>query len=403
MIARTIVGGLMSVGVDIIDNRISPPPLIRNYLRAENHKGGIHVRQSPYYRKNVDIIFFGPSGRDLSSGKTKSIERLFFMEDYRRAPFDKIGRLESSVHANESYRENFIRALDIDAFKKKKMKCVIDYTHGLSAPIFPGLLGILGCEVISLNAYLNHHKLTLTTQDVSSNLKQLSTIVTSLNADAGFMINQSAESIIMIDEKGRQINHQEILAIVTELFLRSYDVKSIAVPISATALIDKIASEVKVMKTMNRHRAMIEAADMQDVSYVGGTRGGFIFKDFLFACDGMFAVAKIVELMIKNDIHPGELLDQFKFPVMLYEEIICPKELKGNLMRFITEESSSLKRSLLDGIKIFDDSGWILINPHREKAAFTIQVESENPDYARKLLEEWKNKLINWRDQLKNT
>jgi len=405
MIARTIVGGLMSVGVDIIDNRISPPPLIRNYLRTENHKGGIHVRQSPYYGKNVDIIFFGPSGRDLSSGKTKSIERLFFMEDYRRAPFDKLGRLESSVNANESYRENFIRALDIDAFKKKKMKIVIDYAHGLSAPIFPGLLGILGCEVISLNAYLDHHKLTLTTQDISSNLKQLSTIVTSLNADAGFMINQSAESIIMIDEKGRQINNQEILVIVTELFLRSYNVKSIAVPINATALIDKIASErnVKVVKTMNSHRAMIEAADMQDTSYVGGTRGGFIFKNFLFACDGMFAVAKIVELMIKNDIHLGELLDQFKFPAMLHEEIICPKELKGNLMRFITEESSSLKRSLLDGIKIFDDSGWILINPHREKPAFTIQVESENPDHAKKLLEEWKNRLITWRDNLKNT
>ncbi|NVM01279.1 MAG: NTP transferase domain-containing protein [Candidatus Helarchaeota archaeon] len=405
MIERALIGGLMSVGVDIVDNRISPPPLIRNYLRAEEHRGGIHVRLSPYYEKNVDIIFFGPTGRDLTSGKTKSIERLFFMEDYRRASFDKIGRLEFSVHANESYRENFLEALDINAFKKKKTKIVIDYGCGLSAPILPGLLGTLGCEVISLNAYLNYHKLMLSPEDISSNLKQLSTIVTSLNADAGFMINQSAESIIMIDEKGRQINHQEILAIVTELFLRSNDAKSIAVPISATNLIDKIASKrnVKVIKTMNSHRAMIDAADMGDVRYVGGTRGGFIFKDFLFACDGMFAVAKIVELMIKNDIHPGELLDQFKFPVMLYEEIICPKEIKGNLMRFITEESSSLKRSLLDGIKIFDDFGWILINPHREKAAFTIQVESENPNYAKKLLEEWKNKLINWRDRLKTT
>jgi mannose-1-phosphate guanylyltransferase/phosphomannomutase len=404
MITRAFVSGLMSIGVNIVDNRISPPPVIRNYLRTGNHNGGVHVRQSPYYNKNIDIIFFGPTGRDLSTGKTKSVERLFFMEDYRRATYENIGRLEFSVHANESYQENFIKALDMNTFKKKKMKIVIDYSCGLAAPISSSLLGIFGCEAISLNAYLDPRKLTSNTEDISSNLKQLSTIVTSLNSDVGFMINQSAESIIMIDEKGRLINNQEILAIVTELFISAYETKSIAVPINSTGIIDTIASKrnVKVIRTMNSHRAMIEAADMKDVIFVGGTRGGFIFSDFLFACDGIFAVAKILELMIKNNIHPGELLDQLNFPTILYSKINCPKELKGKLMRVITEETSSLKRTLLDGIKIFYDYGWIFVNPHREKAVFEIQVESENLDYAKKLLEEWENKILIWRDKIKS-
>jgi len=404
MITRAFVSGLMSIGVNIVDNRISPPPVIRNYLRTGNHNGGVHVRQSPYYNKNIDIIFFGPTGRDLSTGKTKSVERLFFMEDYRRATYENIGRLEFSVHANESYQENFIKALDMNTFKKKKMKIVIDYSCGLAAPISSSLLGIFGCEAISLNAYLDPRKLTSNTEDISSNLKQLSTIVTSLNSDVGFMINQSAESIIMIDEKGRLINNQEILAIVTELFISAYETKSIAVPINSTGIIDTIASKrnVKVIRTMNSHRAMIEAADMKDVIFVGGTRGGFIFSDFLFACDGIFAVAKILELMIKNNIHPGELLDQLNFPTILYSKINCPKELKGKLMRVITEETSSLKRTLLDGIKIFYDYGWVFVNPHREKAVFEIQVESENLDYAKKLLEEWENKILIWRDKIKS-
>ncbi len=403
MITRAFVSGLMSVGINIVDNRVSPPPLIRNFLRTGKHKGGLHIRQSPYCDKNIDIIFFGPTGRDLLAGKTKSIEKLFFMEDYRRATFDKVGILEFSVHAHESYRENFLKALDIDIFENKKMKIVIDYSYGLAAPIFSSILGMLGCEVISLNAYLDQNKLTLSAKDISSNLKQLSTIVSSLNADVGFMINQSAESITMIDEKGRLIDNQEIVAIVTELFLRSFKVKSIAVPINTTGLIEKIASlrGVNVIRTMGSHRSMMEAADTEDVGFVGGTRGGFIFTDFLFACDGMFSIAKIIELIIKNDIHPGELLDQLKIPVMLCQEIVCPKELKGKLMRVITEESSNLKRSLLDGIKIFIDSGWILISPHREESTFIIQVESEDADYAKKLLEEWKNKLIDWRDKLK--
>jgi len=402
MILRAFVSGLMSVGVNIVDNRISPPPLIRNYLRTGKHKGGIFIRQSPYYEKNIDIIFFGPTGRDLPAGKTKSIEKLFFMEDYQRAIFNEVGKLEFSVYANESYQANFLKALDIDVFKNKRLKVVIDYSCGLAAPIFSALLGMLGCEVISLNAYLDFNKLTLSEGEVSSDLNQLSTIVTSLSADAGFMINQSAESIIMIDEKGRLINNQEITAIVTELFLRSYKVKSIAATIGSTNMIDKIASErgINVIRTMNSHRCMMEAADMEDVGFVGGTRGGFIFTDFLFACDGMFSIAKILELMIKSDIRIGELLDRLNIPVMLYDEITCSKENKGKLMRIITEESANLKRSLLDGIKIFLDSGWILISPHREKSTFTLQVESENPNDAKKLLEEWKDKLISWRDKL---
>ncbi len=402
MILRAFISGLMSIGVNVVNIRVSPPPMIRNYLRTGQHKGGIHIRQSPYNEKNADIIFFGPTGRDLPAGKTKSIEKLFFMEDYRRTSFESIGKLDYSVYADESYRENFLKALDLDVFKKKKMKIVIDYSYGLSAPVFPSLLGMLGCEVISLNAYLDEHRLTLSPEDILGNLNQLSTIVTSLKADAGFMINQSAESLKMIDERGQIIHPQILLAILTELYLNTYNAKAIAAPISATGYIDNIASQknVKVIRTMNSHRAMIDAADIEDVQFVGGTRGGFIYPDFLFACDAMYTVAKTVEMMIKNDIHLGDLIDKFRFPTSISEEITCPKELKGKFMRIITEHTAGLNRVLLDGIKIFDDNGWIFINPHREKSMFNLMVESDKKEEAQKLIYEWKGKLTDLRNTL---
>ncbi|MCK4966973.1 hypothetical protein KAS50_08070, partial [bacterium] len=316
--------------------------------------------------------------------------------------FESIGKLDYSVYADESYRENFLKALDLDVFKKKKMKIVIDYSYGLSAPVFPSLLGMLGCEVISLNAYLDERRLTLNPEDILGNLNQLSTIVTSLKADAGFMINQSAESLKMIDERGQIIHPQILLAILTELYLNTYNAKAIAAPISATGYIDNIASQknVKVIRTMNSHRAMIDAADIEDVQFVGGTRGGFIYPDFLFACDAMYTVAKTVEMMIKNDIHLGDLIDKFQFPTSISEEITCPKELKGKFMRIITEHTAGLNRVLLDGIKIFDDNGWIFINPHREKSMFNLMVESDKKEEAQKLIYEWKGKLTDLRNTL---
>ena len=62
-------------------------------------------------------------------------------------------------------------------------------------------------------------------------------------------------------------------------------------------------------------------------------------------------------------------------------------------MRLITEHSEGLNRVLLDGIKIFDNSGWVFINPHREKSLFNILVEAEEKDAAQSMLNEWKDKL----------
>ena len=62
-------------------------------------------------------------------------------------------------------------------------------------------------------------------------------------------------------------------------------VKKIAVPISASTEIERIASEygVEVNYTKNSHAAMMVASNKPNVGFVGGTRGGFIYPDYFFA------------------------------------------------------------------------------------------------------------------------
>ena len=93
MINRAIMSGIMSAGVHCIDLRTTSIPIVRHELRTGKERGGIHVRKSPFDRNSTDIIFFDAQGKDLPSSKTKSIERLFFGEDFSRAHHEQVGTI----------------------------------------------------------------------------------------------------------------------------------------------------------------------------------------------------------------------------------------------------------------------------------------------------------------------
>ena len=56
----------------------------------------------------MDIIFFDADGQDLSSKRTKAIERHFFSEDFLRAEYDVIGSMYFPERTTEAYRERFL-------------------------------------------------------------------------------------------------------------------------------------------------------------------------------------------------------------------------------------------------------------------------------------------------------
>jgi len=53
------------------------------------------------------------------------------------------------------------------------------------------ILGRLGIEVVSLNAYLSPQRVTKTSEEFQSAMDRLSTIVLTLKADAGFLIDRA--------------------------------------------------------------------------------------------------------------------------------------------------------------------------------------------------------------------
>jgi mannose-1-phosphate guanylyltransferase/phosphomannomutase len=402
MMNRALICGLISAGLNVDDIRIASIPMVRHELRSGRYAGGLHVRKSPVDKNQTDIIFFDSNGMDLPVGKAKAIERLFFGEDFPRVPHDKVGTINFPVRTIEGYVEKFLSALNIDAIRKQSFKIALDYSNGVAVTVLPNILGQLGCQVISLNAYLEPTKLTRSDEEFKKAVDELSQIVTSIRCDVGFMLNPGAERIWLIDERGKLLSDNRLLSIVTKLFLtvNAKKVKKIAVPISASLEVDLIASEygVEVVRTKNSHYGMMEAVLKDpEIKFVGGTKGGFIFPEFLFASDGMFAISKILELMALTELKIGEIEEKLPKLCLKRLSIPCPRDLKGKVMRYATLESEKFKRQLIDGVKIFfDDLTWILILPDRQRSEVHLFVESDDEKMVDKLIAEYSEKVKSW-------
>lgn len=398
MVYRSVITGLMSAGVNVNTVQVMPIPIVRHALPSIVEKGGIHIRRSPLDRKVVDILFFDEKGRDLSNQTSKAVERMFFREDFPRVGIDKVGRIEYPVRVADSYISDFLNHVDLKVLAEAKFKIVLDYSHGAATQVFPAILGHFDWDVVSLNAHPDSNRLSRTPLESERALLELSSIVKSTHANAGFLIDAGAEHIQAIDDTGRILSGERLAVIICHLFLQTHHPTRIAGPVSIPSQIPEMADKHGVVfnYTSEDLGALVNATENPDISLSIGRKGGFVFTDFHFAFDGMFSLVKLLELLACSQTTLAELNDELPQKSFANRTVACPWEAKGRVMRQVTEFSEGKSCLLLDGVKILLDDAWVLVIADRDRAACHIIAESSSAKQTSKLIDDYESLVKNW-------
>lgn len=404
IIKRAMLAGLTSVGVTINDLQLISIPQTRQELLSGKYVGGFHVRRSPRNPENTDIIIFSSDGRDINVSKSKSIERYFYGEDVSRVHYKQVGKILYLERANEIYINRFMSSLKVDLIKESKFNILIDYSFGLASYMLPQILGNLGVEAISLNNYVDATRFHPDPEGSNEKIDEIGKIMKSIGYELGFRIEPGAEKISLVDERGFWIPSQRLLTIVTKLFLEThkhFEPYKIAVSILATKEIEEIAKEynVEVVRIKNTHSAMMEATSEEKMLFVGGIHGGFIFKDFLFASDGMFTIAQILEMISQTKYKISDLDKNLPKRFTAHKLVKVAWDLKGFIMRKAMEYSDQLPRELVEGVKIFYGIDSVVLIPNNEIAAFEIYTDAETQELADKLVAQHEELINNWKQE----
>lgn len=408
MINRAIMTGILSTGVNVHDYGVTPMPVCRLLARGGSEVGGVHTRRSPFDTLLLDLKFFDSTGLDLHPGYEKTIERLFYREDFRRMPLEETGEMLFPIHGFEYYQNSFMSAIDAEPVRKAGFKIVLDYSYGSGSRIFPAILGKLDCEVIALNANLDGMKTTKTAEEFQKALRQLSTIVRSLDAHAGFLLDAGGEKVFIVDDTGEIIDGDTALNIVTLLTLKSSRAAgfkhTIAVPVTASRAIDHMAKTygVNVRRTKTTSRGLMEAASEgiksqeEGVVFVGEPTGGYIFPQFQPYFDGMYSIAKILEMLAKEGTRLHKLIREIPPSVLLQDRVSCSFENKGTVMRRLAEDAQGKDMILLEGIRINFKDEWLAAYPSQDHPYFHIVAEASTEQAARGLITKYAEKIKKW-------
>ncbi len=399
MIKRALISGLPSAGVHVADLHSVPVPVARYVTAALGMAGGIHVRLSPFDNRVVDITFFDEHGQDLGAATQRKIERVFFQEDFRRVYLEDIARIFDPPQVQELYLSAFRKSLDMEALRAigKDVRLVVDYANSSAARVLPTILDELNFDVLAINSTLDDSKLYQTAQEYEKGMDLLAAMVPVVGANFGVRLDTGGERIYLVDDRGRRVEGVRALVLMVALSLAAHGGGAVAVPVSAPSAIERLAEPygARVIRTKVNPAALMEACAEGDVLVAGDSSGSFIFPQFHPICDGLFAVAKLMELLVRRQTTLFEALAALP-PYSLHRvRIPCRWESKGRVMRLLNEQFGERILDRTDGVKIgLGSSEWVLIMPDADGPFFHIYAEGVSDEQAEVLAEKYSGLVV---------
>jgi mannose-1-phosphate guanylyltransferase/phosphomannomutase len=396
MVTRSLIAGLMSVGVNIQNLDATAIPIARTVIPTMGVAGGIHVRVHPDRPDYILIEFLDANGINISKAQEKKIEGAYFKEDMRRSLIHEIGDVAYPSQVVDIYCTAFEKLLHIDTIRNSRAKVVIDYVYAVSGAVLPQMLDKYGADAVVLNASLN--KTAVSSTDREALLSQLGQVVEALKANFGVQVSANGEQLILVDESGIPIRGEMLTALMVDMILTSNPRGTVVVPVHASSAVEQIARrhDGKVIRTKANPTALMETSYKTANVVLGGSADtGFIFPQLHPGFDAMFCIAKLIEMLTIQERSLAAVRGELPRVVHRSHTVRCPWTAKGALMRHLVETHPAQNIELIDGVKICQphDDSWVLILPDASEPLVHLYANSHDRDWVDETLRQYRTRV----------
>jgi mannose-1-phosphate guanylyltransferase/phosphomannomutase len=114
--------------------------------------------------------------------------------------------------------------------------------------------------------------------------------------------------------------------------------------------------------------------------FAGADYGGYSFPSFLPAYDATASLCNLLQLLAGVDRPLSELVAELPRPTLVHRAVPCPWALKGTVMRVFNEWFAGQDIDVLDGIKIFEERGWMQVLPDPDEPVIHVYAEGETEE-----------------------
>lgn len=393
MLESALVAGMCSAGADVMVLGIVPTPAVAFITKLAGADAGIVISAShnPYMDNGIKI--FNGNGFKLSDELECEIEELVLSgEKLQHMTSEKIGRV---LRKNKEYADKYIDHLEQAAEGDiKNLRVLVDCSNGAASRTASELFTRFDIDVEIMKVHPNG--LNINEGCGSTHLEFIQEIMRSGSYDIGIAFDGDADRCLIIDENGRIIDGDRILAVCAMHMKKDGILKhdTVVATVMSNLGFHIFAKKhgINLICTSVGDRNVLEKMLEGGYNLGGEQSGHLIFLDEATTGDGQLAAVKFLSIVRQTGKKVSELVSDIPY----YPQVLINTPVSGgNPAKDAIMESEELTLAIKRAEEELGSEGRILIRPSGTEPLIRVMVEASDDKIANCVAENLTNLIKN--------
>jgi len=383
------IKGLTSTGCDYIDLAVSPSPFMYFVNSYFDFDAGCEITASHNPKEYNGFKLVTKHAHAVFGDELQIIREIIEKGEFAEGNGEK-------VDFHDPYGEYFEKLKSLFPYSKK-LKVVVDSANGVAGNLYPQVIRNLGHEVVELfceldGTFPNHEPDPI----VEENLEELKKRVLEENADMGIAFDGDGDRVGIVTEKGKFINADQVLMMLSKDVLIRHPGKAIVFTVSNSQSLFELVKEWGGNPVMCKvGHSYVEDAMTEHDAILGGEQSGHFFlpEDYYPYDDALVTALRILKISCDKNQSISEIIDEFPKAYAVPEmRPYCSDDEKFEILDKITNYfKDKYPNSTLDGIRLdFGNGGWAGIRVSNTSPCISLTMEAQTEEH----LDEIKNIIL---------
>ena len=367
MLANALMAGACSVGANVVYVGVVPTPAV---------DAGVVISASHNPVEFNGIKFFDGNGYKLPDALEDEIDELIKngMKGIKFPTGSSVGKIKYRTDAREEYINHSMKAVPVSL---DGMKIVVDCAEGASFYTSVETLKELGATVVAIHN--NPDGTNINANCGSTHMEELMARVVYEKANIGLAFDGDADRLLAVDENGKQVDGDQIMAIVGNHMKNKGTLKDNTIVATVMSnlgffLMGK-ERDIKMEQTKVGDRYVLERMKEIGANLGGEQSGHIIFLDENTTGDGLLSALHLLEVLVETGKPLSELSSIMEVLPQALVNARVPNHKKESYMDYpeIAEAIEALSEK-------FAGEGRVLIRPSGTEPLVRVMIEGKNQE-----------------------
>lgn len=374
MLANALMAGACSVGANCVYVGVIPTPAVAYLTKKYKVDAGVVISASHNPVEFNGIKFFDGNGFKLPDELEDEIEAMIKngMPGIKFPIGAGVGKIKYRTDAREEYINHAMRAVNVDL---TGLKMVVDCAEGASFYTSVETFRELGGEVVAIHN--NPDGTNINANCGSTHMEELQARVVYEKADLGLAFDGDADRLIAVDENGKIVDGDQIMAIVGNHMKSQGKLKKNTIVATIMSNLGFFLmgekNGIKIEQTKVGDRYVLERMREIGASLGGEQSGHIIFLDENTTGDGLLSALHLLQVLVETGKSLSELSEVMEVLPQALVNASVPNHKKESFMEYpeIAEAIKKLNER-------FDGEGRVLIRPSGTEPMVRVMIEGKD-------------------------